>query len=243
MSRVAIFGVTADPFTVAHRAICKAVMDQYGIDKLFVIPTVVEYHRKGKERWLTDEARMECIREMLWTLGPEYEGRWEIDWHELHLKRLCHFTDNELCQDLFEEIISKRRFIHTLLDFKTRHATDTEITLVLGQDEAQNLPNWHRWKDVLFNVDQVYVVAGRDDDNRQLPSEIVDFCESISPRQRFFIPIQLTAPELLKVSASKVRKAYMGKMEYDREDELHAYLSDVRRFDHDHKLPSAFGWA
>lgn len=236
MSRVAIFGGTFDPFTVAHRAICKAVMGQYGIDKLFVIPTVVEYHRKGKERWLTDDERVVCIREMLWTLGPDYEGRWEIDWHELHLKRLCDFTDNELRDGLYDEIISNRRFIHTLLDFKTRQDTDTEIALVLGQDEVQNLPNWYRWKDVLFNVDIVYAVTGRDGDSRQLPSEIVELCENIRT-------IQLPYSELLKVSASKVRQAYMGKMEYDRDDELHAYLSDVRRFDHDHKFPSAFGWA
>lgn len=236
MSRVAIFGVTADPFTVSHRAICKAVMDQYGIDKLYVIPTVVDYHRNGKERWLTDEERMECIREMLWSLGPDYEGRWEIDWHEMHLKRLCDFTDNELRDGLYDEIISNRRFIHTLLDFKTRQDTDTEIALVLGQDEAQNLPNWYRWRDVLFNVDIVYAVTGRDGDNRQLPSEIVELCENIRT-------IQLPYSELLKVSASKVRKSYIGMMEYDRDDELHAYLSDVRRFDYEHKLPSAFGWA
>ena len=236
MSRVAIFGGTFDPFTVAHRAICKAVMGQYGIDKLYVIPTVVEYHRKGKERWLSDEERMECIREMLWSLGPEYEGRWEIDWHELHLKRLCDFTDNELRDGLYDEIISNRRFIHTLLDFKTRHTTDTEIALVLGQDEAQNLPNWYRWKDVLINVDIVYAVAGREGDKRQLPSEIVELCENIRT-------IQLPYSELLRVSASKVRQAYMGKMENGRGDEFHAYLSDIRRFDHDHKLPSAFGWA
>lgn len=236
MSRVAIFGGTFDPFTVAHREICKAVMDQYGIDKLYVIPTVVDYHRKGKERWLTDEERMECIREMLWSLGPDYEGRWEIDWHEMHLKRLCDFTDNELRDGLYDEIISNRRFIHTLLDFKTRQDTDTEIALVLGQDEAQNLPNWYRWRDVLFNVNIVYAVTGRDGDNRQLPSEIVELCENIRT-------IQLPYSELLKVSASKVRTSYMGKMEYDRDDELHAYLSDVRRFDYEHKLPSAFGWA
>ena len=236
MSRVAIFGGTFDPFTVAHRAICKAVMDQYGIDKLYVIPTVVEYHRKGKERWLTDEERMECIREMLWSLGPEYEGRWEIDWHELHLKRLCDFTDNELRDGLYDEIISNRRFIHTLLDFKTRHATDTEIALVLGQDEVQNLPNWYRWKDVLFNVDKVYAVLGRDGYNREFPTEVVGLCENIRT-------IQLPYSELLKVSASKVRQAYMGRMENGIRDELRAYLSDVRRFDYEHKLPSAFGWA
>lgn len=236
MSRVAIFGGTFDPFTVAHREICKAVMDQYGIDKLYVIPTVVDYHRKGKELWLTDEERMECIREMLWSLGPDYEGRWEIDWHEMHLKRLCDFTDNELRDGLYDEIISNRRFIHTLLDFKTRQDTDTEIALVLGQDEAQNLPNWYRWRDVLFNVNIVYAVTGRDGDNRQLPSEIVELCENIRT-------IQLPYSELLKVSASKVRTSYMGKMEYGRDDELHAYLSDVRRFDYEHKLPSAFGWA
>lgn len=236
MSRVAIFGGTFDPFTVAHREICKAVMGQYGIDKLYVIPTVVDYHRNGKDRWLTDEERMECIREMLWSLGPDYEGRWEIDWHEMHLKRLCDFTDNELRDGLYDEIISNRRFIHTLLDFKTRQDTDTEIALVLGQDEAQNLPNWYRWRDVLFNVDIVYAVTGRDGDNRQLPSEIVELCENIRT-------IQLPYSELLKVSASKVRQAYIGKMENGRGDELHAYLSDVRRFDYEHKLPSAFGWA
>ena len=46
---VAVFGLTGDPFTVAHRAICKRAMDELPIDKLYVIPTIVNYHRKDKE--------------------------------------------------------------------------------------------------------------------------------------------------------------------------------------------------
>lgn len=244
MSRVAIFGGTFDPFTVAHRAICKAVMGQYGIYKLHVIPTVVDYHRAGKNRWLTDEERVTCIREMLWALGPDYEDRWEIDCHELQLKNLCYITDNELCCALYEEIITKRRFIHTLIDFKTRQPTDTEIALVLGQDEAQNLPKWYRWKEVLFNVNDLFVIRGRDGDERNLPNEVIDFLSGDLSRTLNLHSLRMPyAAEILEVSASKVRQAYMGNMKNDRDDELHAYLSDVRRFDYEHKFPSAFGWA
>lgn len=36
-SRIAIFGLTGDPFTVAHREICRLAMKELPIHKLYVI--------------------------------------------------------------------------------------------------------------------------------------------------------------------------------------------------------------
>ena len=100
-NRIAIFGLTGDPFTIAHRDICKQAMDTLKIDKLYVIPTVVDYHRKDKERWLTDLQRVYCIEKMLWTLGNEYREKYEIDTHELMLKSLCE-NDTRLYNEIIK---------------------------------------------------------------------------------------------------------------------------------------------
>ena len=99
MSKVAIFGLTGDPFTVAHREICKQVMDHDLVDELHVIPTIVDYYRKDKEKWLGEYEKRKCMRELLWSLGPVYGGRWILDTCEFELKKLCQSTDEIIQKD------------------------------------------------------------------------------------------------------------------------------------------------
>lgn len=199
---VAVFGLTGDPFTVAHRQICKQAMDCLPIDKLYVIPTVVDYHRQGKERWLSDEARLLCAKSMLWSLGEFYQGKWEIDTYELDLKCQCGLLARlHSGEDLEQEIIAPRRFLHTLLDFKCRIGIFKQVMLILGTDSIKNLMTWYRWKDVCRNVSSLVVVNGRDGEDIEIPAEVREEVGS------HYCNLPLDNDELLKVSASKVRKA------------------------------------
>lgn len=198
---VAVFGLTGDPFTVAHRAICKKAINALPIDKLYVIPTVVDYHREGKNRWLSDGARLECMRYMLWSLGDYYLNKWEIDRHEIDLKWLCGYADDYVHSGLTDEIIPKRRFIHTLLDFKTRIGMFTQIMLILGTGSVKNLTTWYRWKEVCHSISSLVVVNGRDGETIEIPSEVKSVLGSR------YCNLSLEDEDLLKVSASKVREA------------------------------------
>ena len=218
-NRIAIFGLTGDPFTIAHRDICKRAIDTLQIDKLYVIPTVVDYHRKGKERWLTDLQRVYCMEKMLWTLGNEYREKYEIDTHELMLKSMC---ENDI--GLYNEIIKPRRFIHTLLDFKCRLAKEydvlepPEIVLIIGSDELHMFQSWHRWDAVSNNINYLVVVNGRDNTELEIPVPI-----EIKFRGRL-MTMELSESYLYNVSATAVRHWY-------KNDGLKEYLDDVKKLD------------
>ena len=218
-NRIAIFGLTGDPFTIAHRDICKQAIDTLQIGKLYVIPTVVDYHRKGKERWLTDVQRVYCMEKMLSTLGNEYTEEYEIDTHELMLKSLCENDPR-----LYNEIIKPRRFIHTLLDFKCRLANEygvlepPEIVLIIGSDELRMFQSWHRWDAVSDNINYLVVVNGRDNTELKIPVPI-----EIKFRGRL-MTMELSESYLYNVSATAIRHWY-------KNDGLKDYLADVKKLD------------
>ena len=232
MNRIGIFGLTGDPFTIAHRDICKQAMDNLDIDKLYIIPTVVNYHRKGKELWLTDLQKVYCMENMLWHLGSRYNGEYEIDTHELILKNLCN---ND--QSLYTEIIKPRRFIHTLLDFKSRMANKNDvdggykITLILGSDELRIFQSWHRWDAIINNIDSLAIVDGRN-------GEMVDVSAPVQIKLRGKVQhLSLSTEWMYRISASKIRDRYR-----DVRCGFSEYLKDLKEYDYERATPQELGW-
>ena len=231
---IAVFGLTGDPFTIAHRDICERAMDVLPIDKLYVIPTVVDYHREGKKRWLSDDERLECIKYMLWSLGPKYLGKWEIYDHEIQLKALCENRDEARKGGsrhmLSDMVIKPRRFLHTLLDFKAAIGWEKPIMLILGTDSVKNFRKWFKWREVGKCVDSFVMVNGRDGKEINVP-------ESISKAvKRKFRTLDLTYDELKYVSASRVRNSYDGC------DRVWKYMADVWLYDSGKKSLDELGW-
>ena len=213
-NRIAIFGLTGDPFTIAHRDICKQAINTLNIDKLYVIPTIVDYHRKGKDKWLTDPQKLHCMKQMLFSMGIGYYERCVIDTYELRLKNLFSTYDT-----LYSEFIEKRRFIHTLLEFKARHYEPSqEVLLIIGTDELRIFQSWYMWDLVLENISSLVVVNGRDGEEVEIPVPIME------NMQGQVVSMPLSKSYLYNVSASAVRHWY-------RNDKLEDYLDDVRKID------------
>lgn len=227
-NRVAIFGGTFDPFTVAHREICKQIINSWLIDKLYVIPTVVDYHRQGKDKCLEDWDKILCMKHMLWSLGPEYIDKWVIDTHEIDLKRLCLDSDTT---HLYKAFLKPRRFIHTLLDFKCRVGVRTEIILVLGTDEAINFHKWYQYQDILDNIDYLKILIGRD--GAEASTTIRKIEKQGVPVETFF----LFNVDLCKVSASNVRETFADGR-YDHR----LYCSQVDAYDRGEKSLEELKW-
>ena len=200
-------------------------MKELPIHKLYVIPTFVDYHRQGKVKCLDDFERLMCMKHMLWSLGSEYLGKWEIDEHEIDLKGLC--SDNH---NLYEDVILPRRFIHTLLDFRCRVGIDYLTTIILGTDEAANFKNWYRYKDVLTNIDSMCIIDGREGDG-------CDVIHRMKVEGVDVIPLILQDKELCKVSASKVRATFEDGR-YDHK----LYCDQVAAYDRGEKSLSELGW-
>lgn len=215
-NRIAIFGLTGDPFTIAHRDICKQAIDTLQLKKLYVIPTIVEYHRAGKDRWLNDSQRIECAEQMLWMLGPKYGKKIELDTSEIKLKSLCMANT-----PLDEEVVKRRRFIHTLLDFKVRHNIDgdTSLYMIIGSDELKIFQTWHEWESILDNIDCLVVVKGRQgDEDVQVPYDIMHRMHGRIEE------LELSKSFLYDVSATRVRHWYC-------DGDLKEYLYDVQQID------------
>ena len=210
--------------TVAHREMCRIVMDGFDIDKLYVIPTIVKYHRMDKYYWLNDDERVGSCRFMLDSLGYGYSHKWRLLDDEIRLKNLCHMT----CSGTVNEVvIEHRRFIHTLLDFIMHHEYARSIVLVLGTDSFQNFTNWYCYKDILALISGIIVFQGRDGAKVRSPIE-----ESVKVWH-------VEIPSVLgRVSASKVRERYMGKERGD----LNHYVQDVLNLDNKKTTLKKLGW-
>lgn len=215
-NKVAIFGGTFDPFTLAHQAICKRVMDSFPIDTLYIIPTVVTYHRDEKDRWLTDKDRVRTMYFMMNELSERYSDKWKVDTHELRLKTACEVNGES--SDIYDEIIGQRRFINTLLDFKCRVGLEQEIYLVLGTDSANTFKTWHRWKDICANISSLVIIEGRDQKTYEPDPEI---SEAVNGN---IYNLFLSDKEMLQISATSIRNKFKGSSAADYWAELYSQI-------------------
>ena len=184
METVAIFGGAFDPFTMAHRNIVEQVLRGHLADEVFIIPTIVNYHREGKETFLNGEDKISIIKGLLEDI--EYRNRVFVDPYELDL--LNNVSGNK---DAFQK---RRRFIDTLVEFKTRHPQyrDQKIKFIIGTDEYKAFKNWTMWDTILEMADPI-VVNGRDGDE-----VVTEFnCDCIHIDKQY-----------ANVSASAIRKAF-----------------------------------
>ena len=201
--KIGIFGGTFDPFTEAHLAIVKAAIDQKLVDEVHIIPTIVDYHRNGKDRWLSNYDRLDVIRKIIDHLKGNYiyGNRFFINQNEY-----CFARDNA------PYIINKRRYIDTLNQFIydcNSHYTDfdnVEYYTIIGTDSYKNFKTWTDWKEIL-RLSKLIVVNGRDGEDIQLDIPKIDL---------------RIDPKYLSISSTKIREQYKNK---DRS--IEHYLADT----------------
>ena len=185
MKTVAIFSGTFDPFTMAHRNIVEQVLKSYLADDVYIVPTIVNYHREGKESFLKDVDKLNIIKCLVEDIDNSKEHVF-IDSYELGLLR--QIPGNV---DAFQK---RRRFIDTLVEFKQRHFgfyDEIKLKFIIGTDEYKAFKNWTMWDTILQIADPI-VVNGRDGDE-----VVTEFnCDVIN-----------IDPKYANVSASAVRKA------------------------------------
>lgn len=217
--RIGIFGGTFSPFTVAHRAIVKGFIDNYRLDELYVIPTIVNYHREGKEDHLLETDKVEIIERMVDTLPAYYRKRVFIDKSEFAYRDLCRIMSDEA----WEALVEGRRFLHTLIDFNVRHGIDRQGPLpyvCIGSDSFEHLDQWYMNTEIV-KICNLVVVQGRED-------KIVKRPEILHTEFRI-------SSDFEKVSASKIREKMRGRG-------WNHYIEDVQRLDKGKVTLSRLGW-
>lgn len=180
MKKIGIFGGTFDPFTIAHEAIVKDVLDKKLVDEILIVPTIVDYHRPGKNSWLTYDQRVKVLNCFIQKFT------------------ICNYPVKlELCEYDFAKLnnldeIKNRRFINTLIDL-VKIYKDCEFYTIIGTDSYKNFETWFNYKDIL-KLSKLIVINGRDGEyinNENIPK------------------IDLTiSPEFAIISSTKVRKQY-----------------------------------
>lgn len=198
--KVGIFGGTFDPFTKAHQAIVRRVLESGLVDRVAVVPSVVDYYRDKSDRWLSGEDRVQVIDRML--AREIADGKAAVELNELvKINVLCMSTQRE-------SFAASRRFIHTLMDLLEGEYKDNELYLIVGTDQYEKFRTWFCWEEILKHV-KLIVVDGRGG----------KFVTDTTVPVHAFVSI---SPELANVSATAVRRAYKG-----RPDGLARYVEEV----------------
>ena len=150
--KIGIFGCTADPFTLAHREIVKQVLKQNVVNAVVVVPTIVDWHRAGKTKWLDSMQKTTVAKALTKDLGLVY-----VDDTELRLKEKCAGNP-----DLEAHTVRNWHLVDTLVRIMLDKATDSqEFWPIIGSDELLNFKNWFAWKDILKLSGGIVAVVGR----------------------------------------------------------------------------------
>lgn len=120
--RLGVFGGAFDPPHVMHRALALAALDQLQLDRLLIVPTGQAWH---KSRPLTDAVHRVAMARLAFDGLP----RVQVDPREIERAGPSYTVD-------------------TLRALRAEFPA-AELFLILGQDQAQALPSWHAWEQVV----------------------------------------------------------------------------------------------
>lgn len=208
--KIGIFGCTADPFTLAHREIVKQALKQNAVNAVVVVPTIVDWHRAGKTKWLDSTQKITVAKALTKGLGLVY-----VDDTELRRKEICAGNP-----DLENHAVKSWRFIDTLVRIMLDKSTDSqEFWPIIGSDELLNFKNWFAWKDILKLSGGIVAVVGRSGsgfDEKKFLEENPEFdgkLKTIKIDEKF-----------ADMSASAIREKYKDKVPGEYIDNMNAEI-------------------
>jgi nicotinate-nucleotide adenylyltransferase len=132
--RIGVFGGAFDPPHAAHAALAQAALKDLQLDELRVIPTGQAWH---KSRMLSPAHHRLAMAQLAFADVP----RVVVDPRETRRPGPSYTVD-------------------TLRELKAQWP-QAELFLIIGEDQARALPNWHAWQEVLQLA--IICVAERED--------------------------------------------------------------------------------
>ncbi len=166
--RIGVFGGAFDPPHMAHVALVKAALAELQLDQLRVVPTGQAWH---KSRALSPAAQRLAMARLAFSDLPGVI----VDACEIERSGPSYTVD-------------------TLRQFK-RHWPSAELYLILGEDQALALPEWHAWQEVLQIA--TICVASRADSTGATPQFLINM--GLQSRLRWL------ALPALALSATEIR--------------------------------------
>ena len=138
--RIGVFGGAFDPPHIAHVALAQAAINQLELDELRIFPTGQAWHKSQ-------------------ALSPAH--------HRWAMATLAF-------RDLPKVVLDSREIqragptftVETLRELRAEWP-QAELFLILGEDQAMALPNWHEWQEILRLA--IICVAEREDSTGSQP--------------------------------------------------------------------------
>jgi nicotinate-nucleotide adenylyltransferase len=196
--RLGVFGGAFDPPHLAHRALAQTAIAELKLDELRVLPTGQAWH---KTRVLTPaEHRLAMARLAFADLSGVV-----LDEREIHRAGPSYTLD-------------------TLRELQAEQ-TGAELFLIMGKDQADALPTWHNWQEIVQLA--IICVADRD----ALTGEKTIFVPPAEMAPRFY-QLHMRA---MDISATGIRARIAS-----RQDVAPLVSASVARYiDHHHLYPAA----
>ena len=120
--RVGVFGGAFDPPHAAHAALAQAAVDQLRLDELRIMPTGQAWHKSRP-------------------LSPAH--------HRLAMAQLAFADVPRTVVDPRETLRDGPTYTVETLRELAAQQPGAELFLIIGEDQAQALPSWHDWQDIV----------------------------------------------------------------------------------------------
>lgn len=157
-TKIAIYGLTADPLHKGHLEIIKYLSEHF--DKVIVVPTTVRYYKKNIQMFSFNE-RFETV------------------------KKKCECFKNVEVDDIERNAPDNWRYIDTLRKLSSgkivKSLDECQYYTVMGSDSWQNFTTWESYEEILKRSKiLVFKRPGYEDNFPDLPFEYVDMNVDIS---------------------------------------------------------------
>jgi len=135
-----IFGGTFDPFTPAHYEMVVKCLNSGEVDKVIVLPTVVDYYRKDKTSLFSVEQRKFIIENWFADVDRVIDGTKDVilDFYEYNVILKCP-----------EHEVKNRRYLHMLETVISTYGKYNEYFTIIGGDSLEKFQTWYMWQDIL----------------------------------------------------------------------------------------------
>lgn len=141
MRKIAIFGGTFDPIHEAHLVVAREAVAQMGLDRVLFVPAAHPPHKRG-------------------STAAGYEDRYRM------IELACGGEDRFAASRL-EESDSASYSILTIEKLRRQLAPEDRIYFLIGADAFAEIDTWHRWRDVIREVE--FIVVTRPGHNYEVP--------------------------------------------------------------------------
>ena len=168
---IGIYGGSFNPVHNGHIHLAKTAMADFGIDRLYLMPSKISPHRSSEE-YASAEDRLEMLR-----LAVADEKNMEVSDFEIRSDRVSYT-------------------IYTVEHFRSLFPDD-ELYLLVGSDMLLGFEKWYRFEDILSQV-TLCAVSRNNGDMEQLREKASFLSQYGCIRLSEAPPIEISSTEIRK---------------------------------------------